>query len=151
MDGAYDILFAATLRPNPPLKPSALKAIFLAVAGINAGFALLMLSRGAWPVLPFLGLDVALLGWAFRSSTLAAQREERLTLTVAALEVLRLPSRILTSLNPYWLRVQEDERSGLALVSHGKAVKIGSFLGPAERDALAQKLKEALWRAKQRW
>jgi len=38
--------------------------------------------------------------------------------------------------------------SHLTLWTHGKSVRIGGFLAPAERVGLAKRLKAALWRAK---
>ena len=50
---------------NCSISPAAMLAVFASLAGvtlaIGAGFALL----GAWPVLPFAGLEVAALGAAF--------------------------------------------------------------------------------------
>ncbi len=76
-----DVLLDQVLRPSPPLAPPVLRAILGAVAVINLVFALSFVLRGAWPIAPFLGLDVLLLAWAFRASTRAAKREERVTLS----------------------------------------------------------------------
>ena len=59
---------------------------------------------------------------------------------------------VLHELNPYWLRVEHDdpERTGapLALVSHGKRLTVGAFLGADERANLATALRAALAQAK---
>jgi uncharacterized membrane protein len=102
-----------------------------------------------------MGADVALLAWAFRQSQVAAEREEHVTLTRDALRVSRLPRKNDVpdvSLNPYWVRVEMDDPpqhgSQLTLWSHGKGVRVGSFLAPLERAAVAARLKTALFRAK---
>lgn len=150
-----DVLFAECLRPNPPLPPRALLAILCAVAAINLAFVISFVLQGAWPIAPFMGADVALLAWAFRQSRIAAEREERVTLTRDALQICRLPLKSDVpdvSLNPYWVRVEMDDPpdhgSQLTLWSHGRGVRIGSFLAPRERAALASRLKTALFRAK---
>ena len=58
------VLLDETLRPNPPMSPRALKLVLIAVATINLIFALSFVAQGAWPIAPFMGLDVALLAWA---------------------------------------------------------------------------------------
>jgi uncharacterized membrane protein len=146
-----DILLDETLRPSPPLAPHVLRNILAAVALINIAFALSFALRGAWPIAPFMGLDVVLLGWAFRASTRAAQREERVTLTPSELCVARdapqAPHRE-WRFNPYWVRVEMDAEpdhwSQLTLWSHGKFLRIGQFLAPAERARFGQVLKAAL-------
>ncbi len=111
--------------------------------------------RGAWPVMPFMGLDVVLLAWAFRASRRAARREEHVILTPSLLRVARRPPKGTPSeivLNPYWVRVQMDEPaehgSQLTLWSHGKGLILGAFLPPAERASFAQRLKSALGMAR---
>ena len=146
-----DVLLDQVLRPSPPLKPRTLLWILAAVAAINIAFALSFVLRGAWPIAPFLGLDVALLAWAFRASTRAARREEHVMLTPAQLKVERKvperPPRAWT-FNPYWVRVEMDDppehASQLTLWSHGKFLRIGQFLAPEERAKFANTLKAAL-------
>jgi uncharacterized membrane protein len=156
MDGQTDILLDTVLRPSPPLGPRALFWILFAVGFINLAFALGFVLRGAWPIVPFLGLDVALLAWAFHASTRAATREERVTLTPSQLCVARAvpkkPRREWT-FNPYWVRVEMDDPpehgSQLTLWSHGKFLRIGQFLAPEERAKFAQTLKTALRNARE--
>ncbi|HEY0105913.1 MAG TPA: DUF2244 domain-containing protein [Rhizomicrobium sp.] len=146
-----DVLLDQVLRPSPPLAPRTLRVILGVVAAINIAFALSFILRGAWPVAPFLGLDVALLAWAFRASTAAAKREERVRLTPGELLVARKPVKGRPrqwTFNPYWVRVEMDEppehASQLTLWSHGKFLRIGQFLAPEERARFAATLKAAL-------
>lgn len=150
-----EILLADILRPAPTLPPKALLIILVIVAAINLAFMIGFWLRGAWPIAPFMGADVVLLGWAFWQSRIAAEREERVTLTRSVLQVLRIPApkdAAEISLNPYWVRVEMDDPpkpgSQLTLWSHGKGIRIGGFLPPLERVAAAKRLKAALWRAK---
>lgn len=149
------VLLDVTLRPNPPMKPRALLAALAAVAVINLVFALSFVAQGAWPVTPFLGLDVVLLAWAFRESKIAAGAFERIVLTMSQLSILRKPARGAESeltLNPYWVRVQysEDEvtTAPLLLTSHGQSLQVGAFLGAAGRAEAAAVLKAALREAR---
>jgi uncharacterized membrane protein len=150
MDRQSDILFERVLRPNPPLSPKALGLILGVVAAINLAFALGFLLRGAWPMAPFMGADVALLAWAFRTSLVASRREERLTLTASSLRIVRRPGTSETVLNPYWVRVEMENppQSRLTLWSHGTGIRIASFLGVADRTSLAILLRDALFLAR---
>ena len=149
------ILLDAVLRPAPPMPPRALAIVLGIVAAMNALFALYFVLHGAWPVMPFMGLDVVLLAWAFRAVSREAKREEHIVLTPSQLSIARRPPEgpaDETILNPYWVRVQMEEPpehgSQLTLWSHGKGIRIGTFLPPAERASFAAKLKAALWKAK---
>lgn len=150
-----EIFLDRVLKPSPPLPPRMLLVILGIVTLFNAAFALSFVLKGAWPVMPFMGLDVALLGWAFRTSTLRAMREEHIVVTREDLSIARrapkTPPRE-THLNPYWVRVHMDDPpehdSQLTLWSHGKGVRIGAFLAPAERISFAETLKIALHRAR---
>jgi uncharacterized membrane protein len=151
MDGQPSVFLNTVLRPSPPLRPKVLLGILAAVAFINLLFVAYFVSRGAWPIAPFMGADVALLGWAFRASTIASKREEHIILTLDQLLIERRfpkrPQREWT-FNPYWVRVEMDDppehQSQLTLWSHGKFLRIAQFLAPEERVKFAATLKEAL-------
>jgi uncharacterized membrane protein len=113
-------------------------------------------SRGAWPVVGFFGLDVALVYLAFRASYRSARQCERVVLTEQDLTVERISvrgERRDWRFEPTWLRVvleeTDEDRNALHLTSHGRSLAVGSFLGPDERRSLADVLKDALarWRA----
>jgi uncharacterized membrane protein len=107
-------------------------------------------------MLPFMGGDIALLAWAFHASSEAAKREEQVVLTPSLLRILRRAPRKKPSevtFNPYWVRVDmaspPEHASQLTLWSHGRSVRIGSFLPPSERASFADRLKSALRRARE--
>jgi uncharacterized membrane protein len=145
------VFLDAVLRPNPPMRPEALRVVLILVLAVNAAFALGFVIRGAWPIAPFMGADVALLAWAFRTSRIAAEATEHVKVTASQLSVVhRAPSQPAEAavLNPYWVRVQLEDPADmprkLILVSHGKAVQVARFLGPRERLSFAEALKQAL-------
>lgn len=154
-------LLDQVLRPSPPMPPRALLTILCIVAVMNFLFAGYFVLQGAWPVMPFMGADVALLAWAFQTSVKASKREEQVTLTADRLQVVRrVPGKRAGEyhLNPYWVRVQMDESpdharvfhgsmpqaSNLTLWSHGKGLTIGKFLSPMVRAQFGNELKTAL-------
>lgn len=145
------IYFKAVLRPNPPLPPVACLCLVAAVAAVNIAIALIFVLRGAWPVTPFLGVNVLVLAWAFLSSSRAAKRREELELRSSELRVDCYPARgepQHVGLNPYWVRVEFDEplwgKRAITLASHGKRLQIGSFLSPGDRASFAKALVSAL-------
>jgi uncharacterized membrane protein len=149
------LLLNATLRPSPPMPPRVLLMILAVVASFNIAFALSFILRGAWPIAPFMGLDVVLLAWAFRASSVAAKRFEQVTLTPSLLRVEQHPAkgRVTESdFNPYWVRVDlqwpTEFTNRLFLRSHGRELQLGAFLAPQVRESFAQALKSALFQAK---
>ena len=142
-----DPLLDRILRPNPPMKPRVLYAIVAMVAAVNLALAANFILHGAWPILPFLGAGVALLTWAFHRVQVVAGHEEHVTLTPSSLKIARKPGQDVV-LDPYWVRVELDAKNQLLLWSHGKAVRLGAFLAPAERTSFAEALQSALLRAR---
>jgi len=153
---AEPVLFDATLRPNPPMSARALKLVVGVVAVVNLGFGGYFVWRGAWPVTPFMGADVAFLAWALNAGRIAARAWERVKLTRDSLLIRHQPAKGSVrefALNPYWVRVEMDDPPGrtsrLMLWSHGRGVQIAGFLAPEERLSFARVLKTALRRARE--
>ena len=149
------VILDEILRPSPPLDKRTLSIIVAVVAAINLAFALYFVFQGAWPVAPFMGLDVALLAWAFRESRIAARAHERITLRASELRIEQQPARgaaTEAAFSPYWVRVDlvpwTEYSNRLYLRSHGRTVQVGAFLPPQAREGFAQTLKSALSAAK---
>ena len=111
---------------------------------------------GAWPVFGFFGLDVLAIWWAFRVNFRSARAHEEITVTPSELRVRRVSHRGHVAewvLNPLWVRLDQtgDPEFGierLYLVSRGRRVSIGHFLGPDEKASFAKALLAALQAAK---
>ncbi len=153
--GASRVFFDAILHPHRSLGRGGFRALMGVVILLNLMIAGLFVAHGAWPVVPFCGLDVLALWLAFRVNYRAARQYERIRLTEADLTVQRVhwkaPERRWT-FHPYWLRVSHDEQAHrnpqVTLSSHGQSVGVGAFLSPEERMAFARALGDALraWR-----
>jgi len=149
-------LYAATLRPHRSLTPAGFLAVMAVLAGVSftAGMAFLMM--GAWPIFGFFGLDVALVYFAFRSNFRAARAYEDIHVTPSRLLVRQVSARGEARdniSNPRWVRMEttRDEDYGvtrLALISRGVPLVIGAFLGPRQREEVADGLAAALATAK---
>jgi uncharacterized membrane protein len=136
-----------TLTPNRSLHPRHARALIGGVGVVFLLGGLRFLLLGAWPVIPFMLADLALLWWAFRASYRSGRAYERLwidgggltpTLTLARVSHHGIERRLV--FEPFWTRVQletlGDDENRLWLSTHGKRFAIGSFLSPAERVAV---------------
>ena len=116
---------------------------FLTVISFAAGIAFLIM--GAWPVVGFFGLDV-LRSIGPSGSITAAPAYEEISVTPSELRVRRVSHRghvMEWVLNPLWVRLDQiaHEEFGiekLYLVSRGRRVSIGSFLGAGGKGKLFQ-------------
>ena len=151
LSGTDPVLFDAVLTPHRSLPPAGFRLLIAALVliGLAAGIAFLLL--GAWPVLGFFGLDIALLAWCFHVNYRQGRQRERLRLTPDALTLERMsPAGAVEQvrLPPWWLRVEIDqsgERPGpLTLATHGRRETVGAFLAPWERVEVAEALRRAL-------
>lgn len=143
--------FDAVLTPNRSLPRAGFYAVMAAVGAISLGLGVWFVLNGAWPVLGFFGLDVALLYLAFRLNYRAGRLTEIVRLTAHELLVRRRTARGQTTewrFNPAWVRIEFDAEAEagapLVLASHGERVEIAAFLSPEERVDFANALKRAL-------
>ncbi|WP_452004460.1 DUF2244 domain-containing protein [Azospirillum largimobile] len=158
--GPVRVFFDAILHPHRSLGRNGYRTLMAVVILLNLVVAGIFIANGAWPVVPFCGLDVLALWLAFRVSYRSARQYERVRLTETSLTVQRVhwkaPERR-WSFHPYWLRITHNERADhdsrgpagqVTLSSHGQSVGVGSFLSPAERSSFARALDDALrsWR-----
>ena len=149
-------LFSARLTPHRSLNRTGFLVLmaFLSAVSFAAGAAFLLM--GAWPVFGFFGLDVLVIYWAFRINFRRATAVEEISVTPLELRVRRVSHRghvVEWVLNPLWVRLDQKTHAEfgierLYLVSSGRRVSIGNFLGPDEKASFAKALLAALQAAK---
>jgi uncharacterized membrane protein len=154
MRGVNDPLFRAELRPNSSASPRAFLILAWLLGGLAGATATVFVLLGAWPVLPFMGLEAGaallLLRW-HRIST--AREAELLELTEREFRITRTDrhGRVRgIALEPYWLRAEySGQPPRVWLTSHGRRVSVGNALAEDERRDLHAALTDALarWRA----
>ncbi|MGE0151853.1 MAG: DUF2244 domain-containing protein [Reyranellaceae bacterium] len=149
--------FDAELRPHRSLSARGFRLLIAVVAAANLAVGIAFFWSGAWPVFGFMGLDVALLYFLFRLNYRDANETELVRLTDDALVVRRIRANgeeQTWSLEPYWLRVEMDDPprhdSMLVLAARERRLAVGSFLTPEERLEMAQALRRALHRQRNR-
>src|ERR1700681_4001754 len=145
-------LFSALLTPHRSLNRTGFVVLMgvLSVASFAAGLAFLLM--GAWPVIGFFGLDVLAIYWAFRVNFRDATATEEIRVTPSELRIRRVNHRgdvVEWVLNPLWVQLDQKTHAEfgiekLYLVSKGRRVSIGSFLGPDEKASFAKALLAAL-------
>ena len=135
-------------RPNKSLSTAGMVNVVAIIASVSLliaiGFGLL----GAWLVLPFAGLEVLALAYAFYYINCHASDYESITINGDSLAVEKRDYKNTSQVvfNRYWARVLLRELpsgdQSLLLRSHGKEVEFGRhFLNNEQRLALAQQLK----------
>ena len=116
----------------------------------------LFLSQGAWPVFGFFGLDVLLVYVAFRLNYRAARAREEVSVSRTALDIRKTAPSGRTEqhrLNPFWSRFSVARHAEIGIIrmqveAQGKAISIGGFLNPDDRESFAAAFSRALATAK---
>lgn len=146
-------IFDLSLSPNRPMQPRQMLWMLAGVALVFALMGLRFLMLGAWPILPFMLVDLALLAWALRESRRSGRQSEYLRLDADGLELVRIPADgqpRRTRIEPHWARVElevlgEDENR-LWLAARGTRHPLGAFLSPPERVEIARVIEAGLAR-----
>ena len=156
LDAPQPELFSALLTPHRSLNRTGFLVLMIALCAISFVAGMVFLLMGAWPVFGFFGLDVLAIWWAFRLNFRSAKACEEITVTHSELRVRRTSHRghvVEWVLNPLWVQLDQKTHAEfgierLYLVSRGRRVSIGSFLGPDEKASFAKALLAALQSAK---
>jgi uncharacterized membrane protein len=122
----------------------------LSAVSFVAGLAFCLI--GAWPVMGFFGLDVALVYWAFKSNYRSGRAYEVIDLTPDLLTLTRVAAdgaQEKIDINPYWARVSlstdhPDGRTSLRIIAQGRELRLGQFLNDDERREFSEALHDAL-------
>ncbi len=151
---AAPVLFEAVSAPPCSLSQRGLFLFALLLVPAAGVPAVLFALLGAWPVMGFVGAEIAfVLGLLATHRRWSGRAIETVLLTGDALVVRRADGRggqEEAALDPYWARVALEERPGqvpgLYLTGRGARVEVGRFLSEPERRSLAEALDGALRR-----
>ena len=153
MDDTKPKTWRATLTPHRSLSPKGFVILMSVIVGLNLTVGMFFYVIGAWPVVGFMGLDVALIWWAFRANFADARRAEHIEITADELVLRRLAEDRPAQEQRFarrWVRVELEEDRERELIGPlylrfgGKRTEIASFLGAQERLSFANALKAAL-------
>jgi uncharacterized membrane protein len=144
------------LHPHRSLSRRGFVILMSALGAVSfiAGIAFTLI--GAWPVMGFFGLDVALIYWAFKVNYRDGWVYETVDVTPERLTLTRVePSgkSKTAEVNPYWARVslttdRPDGRTSLRIIAQGRELLLGQFLTDDERRDFATALTGALQQAR---
>lgn len=136
-------------RPNSSLSPRGRIAVVALLASFSLAVAIGFSLIGAWLVLPFAGLELLAVAYAFYYINCHAGDYESITIEGDRLEVEKHSYKNTSQIvfQCYWARVLLRDLPGgdksLLLRSHGKEVEFGRhFMNNDQRLALAQQLKK---------
>jgi uncharacterized membrane protein len=153
---AEPTLFSAIITPHRSLSGKGFLLVMALIGSLSFIGGMFFFLLGAWPVIGFLGLDVALVYWAFRANYRAAAAFEEVTVTPSELRLRRVSHRgevAEWTLNPVWTQLDREkhEEFGLLklfLVSRGRRLAVAGFLSPKEKESFAAALSAALGEAR---
>ncbi len=136
------------LRPNRSLTGRGRTAVFLSFAAATVVLGFLFLSTGAWPVVPFLFLELAGIGYVLTCMARNAGDCEEIVVEDDRMKIVQHAAGRSTQheFHCYWAKVALEpagrgrSSSRLLIGSHGHTLEIGRALQEAEKSRLAQRL-----------
>jgi uncharacterized membrane protein len=139
--------FRFTSRPNCSLTARGRKRVFRMIAAVTLIIACAFALLGYWLVLPFAGLEIGVLAWAFESLGRRSADFETLTIRADEVRLARKQGDLVErhEFNREWVRLIQEPAGGgrrarLALRSHGRETELGLFLSEEGRRALGGQL-----------
>jgi len=133
------------LRPNCALSRRSATFFFASLCAVCFGIAGFFAAHGFWPVLPFAGLEMLVLGWALAVSMRRRHTLQRIGISqdLVSIEAREARSSVHLVFPRHWakvtLRVPRTalHPSRLFVECQGSTVEVGGFLIEDERRALA--------------
>ena len=143
------------IRPNQSLSWRGAVKIYTVIASCCLGIGVFFALLGYWPVLPFAGLEVIVLGIAFYRCLSRSQLREVVTVgsEVVSVEKGRQQPQQRWECPRAWARVVLEHAPiawyprRLTVSFQGRRVEIGQFLNEDERGVLADELQQVLQRS----
>lgn len=140
--------FRVTFKPNSALSAASKQKVIILLTLIPCVIGVAFCFLGAWLVLPFVGLEIVALAYAFYYVNRHETDYECISLEGDSLVVERCIDENVTQqvINPYWVKVVQHELPNgelhLYLQSHGKEIEVGRYLTRKQRELLARQLKQ---------
>jgi uncharacterized membrane protein len=133
---------------NTSFVPGSLLGVFVALAALGLGIGAAFWWLGAPAVLPLAGAELLLVGTAFWICSRHAADAETITLAERELKVEHRFGRVVdtAAFRAEWVRVEpvHGEGSLVEISGQGQRMRVGRYLRPELRTALARELRQAL-------
>lgn len=145
-------IFTATITPHRSLSRGGLGLLMGFVGAVGLATAIPFYLMGAWPIVGFMGVDVALIYLAFRYNNATARAYEQVMLSRLELVVRAVSWRGQARehrFNPLWTRLERADHpeygiESLAVVQGRARLEVASCLGREERADFADHFSRAL-------
>lgn len=151
VDAGRATQFALIARRNNSLSSSGRLLVFGFVFFVSVGIGLAFtVIFGAWPIVPYAGLEMLVLYLAFRYIDRHAGDYERFAIAGDRLQIEVLDGGHLSRFdcNRHWARVVYEGDGRLAVRSHGREFEIGRHLNEQQRLSVARQLERELHEAR---
>lgn len=140
--------------PNCSLTTRGAVLFFASLCAVSFSIGGALAAHGVWPVLPFCGLDMVLLGVALHASLARRHKAQTITLTESDVSVESQDRAACCRVvfPRHWAQVKlrppasRLHPSRLTIESHGRQCELGSFLTEEERCGLALRLQRLIGR-----
>lgn len=142
------------LSPNCSLSPRGATLFFAGTCALSFSIAGALALRGLWPIFPFAGLEMLVLGWALMRSMRRRHQSQVIIVTeeLVAVETHTARRHEQVQFPRHWAQVKLRRAdthlhpSRLMIESHGRSYEVGAFLTEEERQALAGRLMRSVGR-----
>ena len=153
---AASLYMDAEIRPNRSLSERGFIILISIITAANCASALVFLKLGAPYVVPFLGIDLLAVIFAFLVSFRSGRVIQRVQVTPSEVKVTyETPkeTKVVWESPTAFTRVtterDEDDRvTALRLALSGRETPVAQALSPHERAAFARALEDAIWQAR---
>ena len=149
-------LFSARLVPHRSLGLGGFVVLLGIFGVICLSSGIFYAAMGAWPVLGFLVVDIAIFALAFHLSYRSGRQSEEVELSRTHLTVRKTSPtgrKRQHTYNPFWARfqVKRDEERGIIdmrVIGEGYQSTLGAFMNPDDKESFAKAFGAALADAK---
>ena len=150
------VVFSARLTPYRSLGTKGFKILFGLVAAFCFIVGIVFFALGLWPVLGFMGLDILLVYWAFKSNYFSAKAYEDVEVSRQHVFLRKVSPRGKASEHTFpqfgtRFEVDRHEEIGITqmrLANRARSVEFGYFLNPHDRESFASAFQLAMADAK---
>ena len=149
-------LFAARLTPYRSLSQRGFRILMGCVGTVCFAVGTVFWLMGFWPVMGFMGLDVAMIYVAFRASYASGRAYEDVAVSREAVRLTQVShrGRVADHAFPQFgtrFEVDRHDEIGITqmrLANRGRSVAFGMALNPNDRESFAEAFSRALHTAK---
>ncbi|PCH46905.1 MAG: hypothetical protein COC23_03015 [Hyphomicrobiales bacterium] len=151
-----NLLFAARLTPYRSLSPRGFRILMGLIAFVCLSIGTVFFALGLWPVLGFMGLDVALIYFAFKLNYRSARAYEEVEISRQHILVRKVSpagkahEHIFQQFGTRF-EVDRHEEIGITkmwLKNRKRELSFGYFLNPLDRESFSSEFALAMARAK---